>query len=111
MKDRDSQVPINRTPSHPTPSLSREDIDARINEALARVRATDLSMIEQEITSGGGSLEMDSMEGVTVIAILEGVLGRTLPGPEDLKPDQYTSTKTLGDLIEQKLRESSRSHT
>src|SRR6266853_4169465 len=110
MKDRDSQGPINRSPSDPTPNLSREEIDARINEALAQVRATDLSSIAQEITNGGGSLEMDSMEGVTVIAILEGVFGRTLPGPEDLKPEQYTSTKTLGDLIEQKLRESSRSH-
>lgn len=110
MKDRDSQVPINQSPSDPTPNLSREEIDTRINEALAQVRATDLSIIAQEITNGGGSLEMDSMEGVTVIAILEGVFGRTLPGPEDLKPEQYTSTKTLGDLIEQKLRKSSQSH-
>lgn len=83
--------------------ISRAEIDELLMNALARVRVIDTSEIKQEYTENGSNVEMDSQEAVTVIANVEEALKCTLPGPEQLKPHQHTSIRTLCELIEHHL--------
>ena len=77
----------------------RGEIDGLLMNALAQVRVVDISEIKQEYMENGSNVEMDSQEAVTVIANVEEVLKCTLPGPEQLKPSQLTSIRTLRELM------------
>ena len=72
-------------------------------EALARVRQVPAEEIAEMIRGGGGDLRIDSKEGETVIAILVAKLGCDLPGPSDLKREQFSSIRALLSLVEHKL--------
>lgn len=84
----------------------QDEIRACIITSLAEVRATDVEDIESEIALGDGDLEIDSKQGTTVIAMLEGAWECELPGPEDLAPEQYTSVSALTTLIHRKRNSS-----
>ena len=75
------------------------DIERMLIEAVAQLRVTDVSEIEQQFAENGNDLEMDSQEAVTVIANVEVALKCTLPGMEQLKPRQPTSIRALLELI------------
>lgn len=61
---------------------------------IRQVAATDL-----ETQRMGGDLEIDSPEGVAVIAALQTRFCRRLAQVEDLEPEQLTSVANLADLI------------
>jgi acyl carrier protein len=82
---------------------SGRGIREQIVEALAKVRVCSAAEIEREMSEGDGDMVLDSIEGVVLIAALESVLGRELPGPEDLESHEYTSINSLRALIERKL--------
>lgn len=119
MKDNSSErttavtVPPNEPKAQPatadavsaTPTISQVEIRAWIIEALAEVRAIEPEVIRQEIVDADGDLEIDSKEGEVIVALLEARLGRELPGPADLEPEEYTSIEALVRLIERKLQE------
>lgn len=85
-------------------SNSSLDIRSFLIKALAQHRATDTESLEHEIRENGGDLELDSLEGLTVVSALEGELGRSLPGPEDLKNrENFISIGALTALIERTL--------
>lgn len=88
--------------------LEQADIDRLLIEAVAQMRVVETSEIEKEFSENGGDLEMDTQEAVPVIANVESVLGRTLPGIENLKPGQPVSIRVLSELIERSLSEVSR---
>lgn len=75
------------------------DIHKLFIEAVAQMRAVEVSEVEEEFSANGGDLEMDTQEAVPVIANVENVLGRTLPGIEDLKPGQPVTIRLLSSLV------------
>jgi hypothetical protein len=79
------------------------DIVRFLIEAVAQMRVIETSEVEREFLENGGDLEMDTQEAVPVIASVENVLGRTLPGIENLKPGQSISIRELSSLIEHSL--------
>ncbi len=83
--------------------LDRGAIRDLVVEKLAQVDATDLATIKQTMERGGGNIAIDSQQAVTIIAMLGQHLGRTLPGPEDLRPNEYTSVESLTSLVERSL--------
>ncbi|MDQ2901938.1 MAG: hypothetical protein M3Y81_00085 [Chloroflexota bacterium] len=82
---------------------SENDIRRYIIEELAAVRATNIASIESEIASGGGDLEVDSLQAASVIGGLEGKLHCRLPGIEDLEPKQMITVRKLTELVTKKL--------
>jgi acyl carrier protein len=82
---------------------SAQGVRAQVVEALAEIRVCSVAEIEREMSEGDGNVVLDSIEGVALIAALETTLGRELPGPEDLEPQEYTSINSLTALIERKL--------
>lgn len=93
-----------RTSDIPT----QDEIDRLLIEGVAQMRATEISEVEQQFIESGGDLEMDTQEAVPVIAHVENVLKRTLPGIENLKPGQPISIRALSILIQTKLHETPR---
>lgn len=84
-----------------TPKVSQQaDIHKLFIEAVAQMRAVEVSEVEEEFSANGGDLEMDTQEAVPVTANVENVLGRTLQGIEDLKPGQPVTIRLLSSLIE-----------
>jgi|SRR5450756_1068942 len=81
---------------------SSNDIRDWVVSGLAEVRGVDRSEVEQELNSTG-DIAMDSLEGIAIVAKIEGQVGRELPGTEDLAPDHYTSAESLTRLITEKL--------
>ena len=82
---------------------SRDDVLHFILESLGDLRVEPIDKLQQEIEKSGGDLEIESQEGVGIIGKLEGIVGRSLAGPEDLKRDQVTSLKNLTDLVYKSL--------
>lgn len=82
---------------------SREDIRVRVVAELAKVRASSVAEIEQEMAAGGGDTEVDSPQAEVVIGALESQFGCRLPGPADLRPKQFNSIDALVTLVERKL--------
>jgi acyl carrier protein len=82
------------------------DVRARIIAGLARVRAVDIAEIEQEMQANGGDLQVESPQAEAIIGMLEVEFDRELPGPEDLRPEQFNSIANLTRLVERKLNQS-----
>lgn len=82
---------------------SRNDLRVRIVAELAKVRACSVAEIGQEIAAGGGDTEVDSPQAESVIGALETQFGCKLPGPADLRPNQFNSIDALVTLVERKL--------
>lgn len=76
-----------------------EELSTAILEALAKVRATPVGELRDEMARSGGDLEIDSREAEAVIAILEHRYGRDLAKVEDLEPERLPSVSSLTELI------------
>jgi hypothetical protein len=89
------------------PKISNyDDIHRFIRHKLAEIRQMDANILEQEIVHNGGDLDIDSEEGAGIAYGLEGVVGRDLVEPQDLKPDNFTSIKRLSDLLHKNMQKS-----
>lgn len=77
-----------------------QEIEARIVEALATVRAQSTDELQLEVDAGGGNLEIDSREAEAVIAMLEALCGHELAEISDLEPENLASIKELAKLVE-----------
>jgi hypothetical protein len=78
---------------------SSGDLAAAVLDALAMVRATSVSELQEEMAAAGGDLEIDSREAEAVIAMLESSYGRTLARVEDLEPERLASIDSLAELL------------
>ncbi len=90
-------------PAEAAGGLDRGAIKDLVVEKLAQVDATDVAAIKQALEEGGGNIAVDSQQAVTIIAMLGQHFGRTLPGPEDLRPREYTSVESLTSLVAHSL--------
>lgn len=84
-------------------NLPQADIDRLLIEAVAQMRAVNVSEVEEELSANGGDLEIDTQEAVPVIANVENVLKCRLPGIENLKPRQLVSIKALSSLFQERM--------
>src|SRR6266545_751668 len=84
--------------------LGQGSIRERVVDALSRVRATSPEEFEREITNAGGDLEIDSKQAEAAIGRLRHELGRALPGPKDLEPEQCNSVDALVRLVEHSIQ-------
>lgn len=78
---------------------SREEIQRRIVDSLARVRAMPVDELWRQIVEGGYDCEIDSKEAEVVISILEYELGRELAKVEELEPEQLVTLEALTSLL------------
>ena len=58
-----------------------------------------------ELMAKEGDIKMDSGTAATIISKIENQLGRELPEPCDLRPEQFSSVKNLVSLIVRKIKE------
>lgn len=58
-----------------------------------------------EMMAKDGDIRMDSAPAAVVIAKIEKQLGRKLPEPSDLRPEEFNSVNNLVALIMQKIRQ------
>lgn len=72
-------------------------------QELAETRACAVSDLEAEWEAGGGDIEIESLEGICVIAALEEELKQKLPGLENLPTEQITSIRSLIALVSEYL--------
>lgn len=86
-------MPATRIEAQPTTL----ELATAIVSVLAEIRQVSVADLEAQRMTG--DLEMDSPEGVAVIATLQTTLGRRLAQVQDLEPEQLTSVATLAELI------------
>ncbi len=90
------------------PPISANDLESRIIDALAQVRAMTPEELQDEINGGGGGdCVMDSKEAEVVISILERHFNRELAKVEDLEPEQMNTLNALRNLIDSRLNPNS----
>lgn len=85
-------------------AVSANEIRQKVIAATAEVHACTPDELEQEITRLGGDFRVKSVPAHSVLAALQGALGRSLPNPSKLKPIQYTSVNALIELVQSALR-------
>jgi hypothetical protein len=74
---------------------SPDDIRHFVLTELAKIQASTVPEIEQQIQGQGGDMEIDSPEGVSIAHGLEGHLGRDLVKASDLLPNNFNSIESL----------------
>jgi hypothetical protein len=80
-----------------------EEIQARLLDALARVRALPADELAAEFLEHG-DIEVDSKEAEAAISKLELDCGRDLAKVEDLRPEQLATAGSLIELIHRRAR-------
>jgi acyl carrier protein len=75
--------------------------------ALAQVLATNASDLEYEIGGSLSEFRIDSKQAEVVVAILEGEFGCELPGPAELRCNQYSTVDALALVVMHKVAEHS----
>ena len=80
-----------------------EDMQARLLNALARVRALPYDELAAEFRDRG-DIELDSKEAEAAISKLELDCGRDLAKVEDLRPEQLATVGSLIELIGRRVR-------
>lgn len=80
------------------PAATAEPAEREVVEALAELRGCSVTSIYEAMSNGGGDCRIDSLEGVTVVSMLEHKLGRQ-PGPDDLQSHQVSSIKSVHSLV------------
>ena len=71
-------------------------------DALAEVRGEAYLDIHAQIAVSG-DIQTDSSEAEVIIIALEEYLGRRLPSPSDLRPEQLSSIRSLADMAMRSL--------
>jgi hypothetical protein len=88
-------------------AASYEDVQRFVFDRLVEIRFIEADILELEIAQNGGDLDIDSEEGAGIAYGLEGIIGRELIGPKDLKRENFNSVKRLSDLLYKNLQETS----
>lgn len=79
---------------------TRDDIRSALLQALADVEGLPLDRVVEAVDEiGDTAYELDSKKAEVVIAALEVVLDRQLPGPAALRRDQFNTISALLDVI------------
>ncbi len=82
------------------PNDTRDEIRSALLQALADVEGLPLEEIVAAVDGiGDAAYELDSKKAEVVIAALEVVLERQLPGPAALRRDQFNTITALIDVI------------
>jgi hypothetical protein len=106
-RDEHGGITTDQHASGEAPKISDyNDIHHFICEKLAEIRLTSIDVLEQEMVSNGGDLDIDSEEGASVAYGLEGAIGRKLVGSQDIKRENFTSIKRLSDLLHRNMLKS-----
>ncbi len=101
----DSSTSSLRALPSPTNRPTIDEIRNLLIGNVAKSMVVDEEILQEQIAMNGGNLIIKSHIGVAAIAQLEQQLGCRIPGPEDLKPDQFTSIEALVTLVDRKLAE------
>lgn len=79
---------------------TRDDIRSALLQALADVEGLPLDQVLTAVDAiGDAAYELDSKKAEVVIAALEVVLERQLPGPAALRRDQFNTIAALLDVV------------
>lgn len=82
------------------PNDTRDEIRSALLQALADVEGLPLEEIVAAVDAiGDAGYELDSKKAEVVIAALEVVLERQLPGPAALRRDQFNTIGALLDVV------------
>lgn len=86
------------------PDVTREEIRDALIDALAEVEGLAGGDFRRELSNRGELLyELESKVAECVIAALSEQFGVALPGPADLRSDQYATIEALTDLVQEAL--------
>lgn len=83
---------------------TESEIRSQVLDAYGKTLAYERAEVDAMITADG-DIKMDSAPAGAIIARMETLLGRKLPEPSDLRPDQFNSVNNLVKLIVRKLTE------
>ena len=86
------------------PVLSESEIRDRVLNAYGEVQVYERAELD-DMMAKEGDIKMDSAPAGAIIAKMEAVLGRELPEPSDLHPEEFNSVNNLVALIARKMSE------
>lgn len=86
------------------PAMSESEIRDQVLNAYGEVQVYERAELDAMMTQDG-DIKMDSAPAGSIIAKMEAVLGRELPEPSDLRPEEFNSVNNVVALIMRKLRQ------
>ena len=78
-------------------NVSESDVLNMVLDAYCVTKVYDRADVDKMMKEDG-DIKMDSAPAATIISQIEKQLGRELPEPCDLRPEQFCSVKNLVDL-------------
>ena len=85
-------------------NVSESDVLNMVLDAYCVTKVYDRADVDKMMKEDG-DIKMDSAPAATIISQIEKQLGRELPEPCDLRPEQFCSVKNLVSLIVRKMKE------
>jgi acyl carrier protein len=83
---------------------SESDIRNMVLDAYGKIEVYEREELEAMLTRDS-DIKMDSAPAATIIAKIEKQIGRELPEPSDLRPEEFSSVNSIVSLIMRKIRE------
>jgi len=87
-------------------NISESNIRDMVLDAYGKVEIYERAELDARMTQDG-DIKMDSASAGSIIAKIETQLGRELPEPSDLRPEQFSSVNNIVNMITQKLEQGS----